>query len=246
MIAGSDGNRRSGEGGRAPEPHGGRKDELWEAAYTSLESPRAEIRRYKRRLRNLGVGRWRRDAAIVELFCGRGNGLHALRELGFTNLTGADLSATLLRRYRGPARLVRCDCRTLPFAAESVDVVIVLGGLHHLPGLPVDVAATLAEVRRVLRRDGWLLAIEPWRTPFLALVHWLCRRRLARRLWPKLAALATMIHYEQPTYDQWLAAADALAPLFERCIEVEHRSVRWGKLRLLGRKRPSGRDPSGS
>ena len=64
----------------------------WEAAYLRFETPEQEIRKFVKRLRALGVSKWPRDNEIVELFCGRGNGLRALQSLGFTRVEGVDLS----------------------------------------------------------------------------------------------------------------------------------------------------------
>ena len=78
--------------------------DAWEQAYLRFQSPEQEVRKFVRRLRKLGATDWPRDAAVVELFCGRGNGLRALERLGFSNLTGVDLSPSLANRYEGPAR----------------------------------------------------------------------------------------------------------------------------------------------
>jgi SAM-dependent methyltransferase len=78
-------------------------NEIWEAAYARFETPEQEVRRFVRRLMQLGVTKWPRDAKIVELCCGRGNGLHALSQLGFTRLAGVDLSASLIAHYKGSA-----------------------------------------------------------------------------------------------------------------------------------------------
>jgi len=54
-----------------------------------------------------------------------------------------------------------CDgCRT-PFRAASTGAVVMLDVIHHLPK-PLDF---LAEVSRILRPGGRLVAIEPWITP---------------------------------------------------------------------------------
>src|SRR5437762_12555511 len=49
----------------------------WEAAYLRFETPEEEIRKFIGRLNRLGARQWPSDAEIVELFCGRGNGLVA-------------------------------------------------------------------------------------------------------------------------------------------------------------------------
>jgi SAM-dependent methyltransferase len=165
----------------------------WEAAYLRFETPEQEIEKFVDRLAHLGANRWPRDAHVVELFCGRGNGLRAFARLGFANIEGIDLSPALAAQYAGPGRVLVGDCRKLPYADECKDVLIVQGGLHHLPVLPGDLEATLAEARRVLRPGGLFCAVEPWLTPFLSIVHTICKNPVARSVSGKLYALATMI-----------------------------------------------------
>ena len=117
----------------------------WEQAYLRFETPEEERRKFLRRLRILGAQSWPRDSEVVELFCGRGNGLEALSGLGFEHLEGVDLSDTLLAQYRGKARCYVADCRSLPFPDRSRDVLVVQGGLHHLEALPDDLIRTLDE-----------------------------------------------------------------------------------------------------
>jgi len=213
--------------------------ERWEAAYTNFQTPEQEIRKFLRRLRKLGASEWPRDAHIVELFCGRGNGLHALERLGFTHLEGADLSSALLQQYHGPAKWYLCDCRELPFADQSKDVLIVQGGLHHLPALPDDVQRTFAEIRRVLRRNGRLVVVEPWSTPFLTFVNMVCENPLARRLFRKLDALATMNECEEPTFSQWLTNPDLILRLCSQYFMSVQEFFVWGKWYFVGTPRPN-------
>lgn len=213
-------------------------DPVWEDAYRRFESPEQEIRKFRRRLIALGASRWPRDATVVEIFCGRGNGLRALESLGFTNLIGVDLSETLLRSYDGPAQLYVGDCRNLKFDPRSIDIVIVQGGLHHLPDLVGDLDLTLREVQRVLRPGGLFVAIEPWSTPFLRLVHACCGMAIIRRCWPKLDALATMIERERMTYEMWLSNPRAIRELLQRRFLSDSDSARWGKLVFVGRTSP--------
>lgn len=195
------------------------------------------MRKFVRRLMKMGSAQWPRNAEIVELFCGRGNGLQALSKLGFIQLVGGDLSTSLLGQYVGPANVVVCDGRQLPFHGCCRDIVIIQGGLHHLPTLPDDLEQTLAETNRVLRNDGLLVVVEPWMTPFLALVHRVCESRIARRLSPRIDALASMIHNEGQTYEQWLGQPQTILGLFGKYFRTHWRSVKWGKLSFVGRKR---------
>jgi len=212
--------------------------ESWEQAYARFETPEEERRKFLRRLRTLGAPSWPRDAQIVELFCGRGNGLEALARLGFQRLEGVDLSATLLAQYRGSARCYVADCRSLPFPDASRDVLIVQGGLHHLEALPQDLARTLDEARRVLRPGGRMVVVEPWLTPFLRFVHAVCEVRAARSLWPKLDALATMNEIERPTYQAWLARPGEVLSLLTARFTPELVRPAWGKLLFVGQRSP--------
>jgi SAM-dependent methyltransferase len=207
----------------------------WEAAYLRFETPEQELQKFLRRLRNLGAETWSRDARILEIFCGRGNGLRALERLGFTDLSGADLSARLLAEYRGPANGIECDCRHMPFGDRSKDVVIVQGGLHHLPTLPDDLEATLTEIRRVLAVDGQFVMVEPWRTSFLDFVHFACGLRIARWVWPKLDAMATMIEHERRTYEQWLGQPDLIRRIVLDHFHPVRETISFGKWSLVGK-----------
>ncbi|KAF0181329.1 MAG: methylase [Limisphaerales bacterium] len=211
-------------------------ESAWEAAYLRFETPEEEVRKFLRRLRKLGAESWPKDAQVVELFCGRGNGLNALQHLGFTRLEGVDLSAALVAKYTGPAKCVVADCRQLPFPAASRDIAIVQGGLHHLPELPGDLERVVGEVHRVLRPGGRFMVVEPWWTPFLRFAHWVGGFRVARRAWAKLDALETMTELELTTYEQWLRQPDAVLRCLEDNFATERKFIGWGKLMWVGRR----------
>lgn len=209
--------------------------ERWEAAYVDFETPEEERKKFLSRLEKLGVAKWDRDFEIVEIFCGRGNGLRALESLGFVRLEGVDLSPELAARYDGPAKMYVADCRVLPFEDGSRDIVIVQGGLHHLSVLPADLERVLSEVRRVLRPDGRFVMVEPWLTPFLAAVHTATKVGLIKLLSGKMDALATMIHYEAPTYFSWLESGSLILEMLDRKFDASHISRRFGKINFVGR-----------
>lgn len=211
--------------------------DLWEEAYLRFETPEQEIRKFIGRLRFMQATDWPRDAKIVELFCGKGSGLRALHQLGFTRLEGVDLSPSLAAQYAGPGKIRIGDCRHLPFGDATKDILIVQGGLHHLPALPKDLDQALADAGRVLKDDGLLLLVEPWSTPFLSLVHALCRSRVIRALSPKIDALANMIFYERKTYEQWLSQPKLILDSLHKAFRLERCHFRWGKVYFAGRKR---------
>jgi SAM-dependent methyltransferase len=215
------------------------EDEAWEAAYERFETPEEEIRKFSGRYRRLGIDALPRSSQVVELFCGRGNGLKALERLGFRSLEGVDLSPRLTARYRGPARLYVGDCRQLRFESASKDLVVIQGGLHHLPSLPGDVERVFSEMNRILGPDGRVAIVEPWLTPFLRFVHAVSASHALRRLWPKLDALASMNEREQVTYDAWLSQPQLISRLLVKYFVPELQFSRFGKIFFLGRPRGS-------
>ncbi len=94
----------------------------WEAAYKRFETPEQEIQKFIGRLTRFGFADLLKQARIVEIFCGRGNGLVALERMGFTNLEGVDLSDSLLEEYQGPASCIwriASTCRCKPTRMTS-------------------------------------------------------------------------------------------------------------------------------
>ncbi len=209
-------------------------DSVWEKAYTQFETPGQEIRKFQQRLVSFGAHTWPRDCRVLELFCGRGNGLKALEMLGFTHLEGVDLSLPLLHLYQGPAQLYAGDCRCLGLDDNSRDVVLVHGGLHHLPELSIDLVRVYAQVRRVLKPGGLFCFTEPWRTPFLRFVHAVCRQPAIRVVWPRIRALHCMIEHEKKTYLNWLDHGREVLELTQAHFQTITLRIGWGKIRFVG------------
>jgi len=210
--------------------------DAWESAYVAFETPEQEVQKFIRRLVKLGAEKWSRDEQIVELFCGRGNGLHALQRMGFRNIEGVDLSPRLVGKYEGDAKCYVCDCRHLPFADQSKGLLIVQGGLHHLSKLPEDLEQTFLEMQRVLRKDGLIMLVEPWLTPFLRLVHTVCETRVARRCSAKLDSLGTMIEHERDTYERWLRSPGLILAVARTHFLPIRESFSWGKWSFVGKR----------
>lgn len=213
------------------------RQSAWQSAYVGFETREQEVRKFLRRLRIIGAGRWPRDLQVVELFCGQGGGIEALERMGFVGVEGVELSLSLARRYTGRSSVYAGDCRRLPFADASRDVALVQGGLHHLERLPDDLERTLSEARRILRPGGRFVVVEPWLTPFLRIVHRATAMAALRRVFGKLDALAVMIDNERETYDAWLSQPGMIRSLLDRHFECEWASIRFGKLIWKGRRR---------
>lgn len=208
----------------------------WQRAYSAFETPEQELRKFRRRLREIGAHRWDRRARILEVSSGRGTGLRAWTALGYTDVVGVDFSSALVASYDGPGRCLLGDARQLPLATASRDIVVVQGGLHHLFTVD-DVERAVAEMRRVVTPGGRIVIIEPWLTPFLRFVHAVCRQPLLRSLSPKLDALETMIEEERETYERWLNAPEEYLVIIRRHIAPELLRRRRGKLVVVGTPR---------
>lgn len=105
-----------------------------------------------------------RESTILEIGAGGGFFLESLREQGFQNLTGSDITVTALRemsRRAAEMHVVAADAESLPFADQSFDIVISSDVIEHLP----RVQDHLRDVHRILRSGGCYLLKTPNRRP---------------------------------------------------------------------------------
>lgn len=99
-----------------------------------------------------------RNMVVLELACG--TGILSEQLAGSVKMLEAtDFSEEMIREARkrkGSARLHYSvqDATKLPYAAESFDAVVISNALHIMP----EPEKALAEIRRVLKRDGLLFA----------------------------------------------------------------------------------------
>jgi SAM-dependent methyltransferase len=100
---------------------------------------------------------------VLEYGCGLGGFAFDLADRGAA-VTGIDISDVAVSQARRRAaaypsatlRFITADAENLAFPAASFDLVCGTGILHHL-----DLERSLAEVRRVLRKDGRGVFYEP-------------------------------------------------------------------------------------
>lgn len=104
------------------------------------------------------------NPAVLDIGCGTGFTLEALRRRGPGRLVGLDLSTKALAfcRARGLTGLVQGDAARLPFRDRSFDVVLALDLIEHVE----DDRAALAGLMRALKPGGHLIVFTP-AFPFL-------------------------------------------------------------------------------
>jgi ubiquinone/menaquinone biosynthesis C-methylase UbiE len=100
------------------------------------------------------IARHGRDRDVLEVGCGTGRLLAPIA--GFARrAVGVDLSAGMLAHARARGLdVVHGSATALPIADASVDVACAFKVLAHVP----DVRGALAELARVVRPGGWVLA----------------------------------------------------------------------------------------
>jgi SAM-dependent methyltransferase len=127
------------------------------------------------RRRALLLAEARRGERVLDLGCGAGRFVAALRDAG-ADPVGVELAETALERARrnvpgADLRLVAED-GALPLGHGEVDLAWCSEVLEHVP----DTVAFLTEIRRVLRRGGRLLVTVPdhgrLKRTLLALAHY--------------------------------------------------------------------------
>lgn len=99
-----------------------------------------------------------RNMSVLELACG--TGLLSVQLAGSVKMLEAtDFSEEMIRQAEKKAHSSRLhfsvqDATALPYAPESFDAVVISNALHIMP----NPKAALAEIRRVLKPDGILIA----------------------------------------------------------------------------------------
>jgi SAM-dependent methyltransferase len=113
----------------------------------------------RRRPRTAAVP-WDGTQVVADIGCGNGLDLRPLVTEGrCRHAIGVDLSAGMLRtladlRGSGRLSLVQADAQRLPLGDNSADVALAMHMLYHVPDIP----AAVAELRRVTRPGGMVLA----------------------------------------------------------------------------------------
>jgi SAM-dependent methyltransferase len=98
--------------------------------------------------------------AVLDVACGTGGWLAWFHEHGARTVAGIDLSGKAIQAClrRLPDGEFHCGpAEVLPFPSTAFDIVTCMGSLEHF----LDKPAALAEMRRVLKPDGFIVLLVP-------------------------------------------------------------------------------------
>ena len=96
---------------------------------------------------------------LLDFGCGDGYFSRFLKENLKADIISVDISSGLIKYALSKGKDVNCivaDCHNLPFEDQSFDAIVAIGILHHL-----NLSKAISECKRLLKRDGFLLAFEP-------------------------------------------------------------------------------------
>jgi SAM-dependent methyltransferase len=129
----------------------------WDRTASAIEEDPSRRLRYEKCFRYF-ASELDRDARICDVGCGEGTGLRLLQELGFSNLTGVEVSPERLRRARqqigADVALVQVSpVDPLPFSDGCFDAVISAAVIEHT----LDPLAHVQQLSRVTRTNGYVV-----------------------------------------------------------------------------------------
>lgn len=131
-----------------------RQTKQWEEACIKTR------RNLKRREDRIKLFKIKKTDKVLDLGCGDGLNIVLLNDLGIKKVVGVDISRDLLKEARKncpKAKLYVGSAEKLPFRVNMFDIIFVDSVFHHL----LDYDKAIKEIRRVLKKNGFLCFIEP-------------------------------------------------------------------------------------
>ena len=103
----------------------------------------------------------KKPASIIDICCGTGNQLKYLHKKGYRNITGVDISISMLKQAEKSSIKGKCenqDAAALNFNKNTFDAGIIGFALHEKP---INTAKEIIEeAKRVLQPNGLLIILD--------------------------------------------------------------------------------------
>lgn len=183
--------------------------EEWEKTYLKLVR---FVTNPKKFAKVLGAWNIDRNARILDLCCGSGGSFEVFLKAGYRNLYGLDISHNLLTRIKNGVPLIVADATACPLKADSFDAVVIHKALHHF----LDHRPLLSEIKRLLKPDGLFCFIEPRKTWFRKLYHFILFSPFTDVIPPLVSVRNAALIEEGATYFRWLETSTEFLAMLEK------------------------------
>lgn len=133
--------------------------DAWKDSYLASEQREKRLRAMPEKLAKLGLNTADRRAKVLDLCCGSGETLITLHDMGFTDLTGIDLTvpAEVLEDRR--FHVQQGDALNTSLSDATYDWVVNIHAMHHFASAE-NVDRFLSESYRLLKPGGRLGIID--------------------------------------------------------------------------------------
>ena len=129
---------------------------------TSIDDELAEVKNDYPRMLHVILDNSNQDSVVLEGGCGLGKFLFFLREKGYKNLIGVDITdkpLQLINKRDSSIVVKNGDVNQLPITNNSVDMYLSMGVIEHFEEGPQQ---SLNEAMRVLKKNGILILAVPY------------------------------------------------------------------------------------
>lgn len=194
----------------------------WENAYLEYESSEDKIKKFKNRLKTLPLKK--NISTVLDVFCGSGENTVALNSLGFQNIIQLDLSRSLLAA-KHVVSPVCADACNIPLSNGSIDLVLIQGGLHHLPSFE-HYEFCIAEIHRIMKSEAEFYFMEPFLTIRMKLFLAGIQTPFAN-IFKTTRAIKIMVDKERKEYFYWLNNWDKFKELLIEFFVIHYSKKNW-------------------
>jgi len=115
----------------------------------------------KLRKRVVSIARCYNPETIIDICCGTGNQLKYLRNAGFTNVYGIDISPAMVKQSQNEYNTIKCDigdAGATNYTSNSFDMGIISFALHEKPY--AEAQNIIKEATRIVRSGGYLVIVD--------------------------------------------------------------------------------------